>query len=43
MLNTPGSNKVTIENNTVSDCSWGVNLVGGMDVRLVGNTVKDNR
>lgn len=43
MLNTPGANKVVIENNTVTDCSWGVNLVGGMDVRLVGNTIKDNR
>lgn len=42
MLNTPGANKVIIENNQVYDCSWGLNLVGGMDVRLIGNVVKDN-
>lgn len=42
MLNTPGDNKVYVEYNTVTDCSWGLNFVGGMDVRIIGNTVKDN-
>ena len=42
MLNTPGENKVVIENNTVTNCSWGLNFVGGMDVRIINNVVKDN-
>lgn len=43
MMNTPGDNKVLIENNTVTDCSFGLNFVGGMDVRIIGNNVKSNR
>ncbi len=42
MLNLPGENKVIVEYNTVTNCSWGLNFVGGMDVRIIGNTVKDN-
>lgn len=42
MLNTPGENKVVVENNTVTNCSWGLNFVGGMDVRIINNVVKDN-
>lgn len=42
MLNLPGENKVYVEYNTVTDCSWGLNFVGGMDVHIIGNTVKDN-
>lgn len=42
MLNTVGENKVIISGNFVQNCSWGVNLVGGMDVQLFDNIIKDN-
>lgn len=42
MLNTPGDNNVVIENNVVEHCSWGVNLVGGMNVRLADNRILNN-
>lgn len=42
MLNAAGDNKVLIEGNKVENCSWGINLVGGMNVRLINNFVKDN-
>lgn len=42
MLNTAGDNRVYIIGNDVRDCSWGINLVGCMDVILKDNYVKDN-
>lgn len=43
MLNTPGKNDVIISGNYVENCSWGINLIGGMNVQLFDNHVKDNR
>lgn len=43
MLNLAGDNKVTVEGNYVENCSWGLNFVGGMDVRILNNEVKSNR
>lgn len=42
MMNSAGENKVIVENNEVRDCSWGLNFVGGMDVRILNNRVIDN-
>lgn len=42
MLNLEDENRVLIENNIVTDCSWGLNLIGGMEARLIGSEIQDN-
>ena len=37
-----GSNKVTLKNNTVLDCRYGLTTTGPMDVVIDGNTLIDN-
>lgn len=42
LLGVPGANKVIIENNTVSDCRYGITTVGMMDVEFIKNTLMNN-
>lgn len=43
MLGIAGTNEVLIENNKVSDCRYGITVNGVMDVRIVGNELKNNK
>ncbi len=42
LLGIGGTNKVTIEGNSVSGCRYGITTNGTMDVRIVNNTITDN-
>lgn len=42
MLSTPGTNKVYIENNTITDHRYGITTMGQLDVRVIDNTMIDN-
>lgn len=41
MLGVLGKNISIIENNELSDCRYGINILGFQEARIVGNTIKD--
>lgn len=43
LLGIKGTNKVIIEGNSVKDCRYGITTNGQMDVRIIKNTLVDNK